>query len=132
MVDSNKTLNYTLRFKLTSFIGSRVIEVENQDGDLEKGVFIPIDINGICQSPKTGHYFCDGFVNESFYTTEESYSHYIVQRRTAKDIEGLERLGYKPPQLGYLYPKRNGLWFKTPKPQSGRVKLTELQYDGEH
>ena len=124
---SSKSSNYTIRLKLTGFIDSSVIEVENQEGDLVRGVFIPIDINGIGRSERTGHYYFDAFVSECMYKSGDAYTHYVVQRRNAKDIEELARLGYTPPRLGYMYPVKKDFWFKKKERQSGRVKLTDLQ-----
>ena len=38
-------VNYEMRMKLTKFIGSRIIESEDENNVIERGVFIPIDKN---------------------------------------------------------------------------------------
>lgn len=94
--------NYCMTINLTAFIGSKVIEVEDENGIPEKGVFIPIDKNELYQSH--GRVFFGAFVTEKTYNTGDNKSHFVKQRVTGDHIKKLASLGYKCPYLGSLYP----------------------------
>lgn len=99
----NKFNNYTMRFNLTAFIGSRVIEVENQEGCLEKGVFIPIDANCLYEDPKSNNVLCEAFVNANTYNSVDLKTHYIKQKTSQEHVARINELGYRIPKLGNLW-----------------------------
>lgn len=104
--------NYNLAFKLNGFIGARIIEDENADGILEKGVFIPLDVNNLCETDKH-NVFAYGLVTElAPAMARGGQSHYIAQSVPQEHIDRLQEMGYKVPYLGFM--RRTG-WHKMPK-----------------
>ena len=71
--------NYTMRFNLTGFLGSRVIESENSDGVIERGVFIPIEQNDLYTDPLSRNIMFEAFVNAKTYNSGDNKSLYQVE-----------------------------------------------------
>lgn len=115
--------NYTMRFNLTGFLGSRIIDSENSDGIVERGVFIPIDDNDLYVDPITHHVLCEAFVNAKTYNSGDNKSHYIKQKPSKEHAEKLKSLGYKLPYLGSMwYNNWYAPSFQSEKANFGRVK----------
>lgn len=89
-------VNYEMRFKLTKFIGSRIIENEDENNIIERGVFIPIDKNCLYETEQ-GDILVAAFVNENLLTQtgKNNVSHIIKQKTNAKHAQKLRDLGYK-------------------------------------
>lgn len=98
-------VNYMMNLKLTNFIGSKVIMVENADGIEEKGVFIPLDMNDLKVTDK-GHVYANAFVSEKKTNTLDDNSHYIKQKASKAHVKMITELGYKMPYLGSLRPSK--------------------------
>jgi hypothetical protein len=116
-----------MRFNLTAFIGSRVIETEDSDGHLERGVFIPIDANYLYEDPKSNNVLCEAFVNANTYNSPDLKTHYIKQKTSVEHVAKINDLGYQIPKLGHLwlntfygpsYQKKTSL-------TTGRVKINQ-------
>lgn len=99
----NRYNNYTLRFNLTGFIGSRVIDAEDADGHMERGVFIPIDRNALYEDEKTKHVLCEAFVNAKTSFFDDSKTHYLKQKTSVAHVAKLNEQGYKIPNLGSMW-----------------------------
>jgi hypothetical protein len=93
--------NYLAKFKLSNYINSRVVEIENDDGVMEKGIFIPIEINGLTLTPRN-QVISWMFVNEKLHETCDGYSHYIKMKTNHKHVEELDRMGYSVPYVGSM------------------------------
>ena len=120
----SKFNNYTLRFNLTGFIGSRIVEVEDADGCMERGVFIPINVNALYEDKKTKHVLCEAFVNAKTYNLYDSKTHYLKQKTSVAHVEKLNELGYKIPSLGNMWLNtRYGPSFQSSESIGERVKL---------
>jgi hypothetical protein len=119
--------NYTLRFNLTAFIGSRIIEAENQDGHIERGVFIPIDANYLYEDPKSKNVLCEAFVNAYTNNTTDTKTHYLKQKTSSEHIDKISGLGYKIPKLGsmWLNTFHGPLFQKNLQTNNGRVKIDQ-------
>lgn len=118
--------NYTMRFNLTGFLGSRVIESENSDGIIERGVFIPIEQNDLYTDPLSRNIMFEAFVNAKTYNSGDNKSHYIKLKPSKEHAEKLKSLGYKLPYLGSLWPNTwYGPSFQKDKSNLGRVKINK-------
>lgn len=93
--------NYLAKVKLSNYINSRVIDIENDDGVMEKGIFIPIEINGLTLTPRN-QVISWMFVNEKLHDTGDGYSHYIKIKTNHKHVEELDRMGYSVPYVGSM------------------------------
>lgn len=119
--------NYTLRFNLTAFIGSRVIEAEDADGHLERGVFIPIDANCLYEDPKSKNVLCEAFVNACTYDTDGAKTHYLRQKTSLGHVDKINGLGYKIPKLGNMWLNTfyGPSFQKNASKDIGRVKINQ-------
>lgn len=119
--------NYTMRFNFTAFIGSRVVEIENEDGNLERGVFIPIDRNALYEDPRTKHVMCEAFVNAYTYDTADAKTHYLRQKTRLEHVDKINGLGYKIPKLGNMWLNTfyGPPFQKNPQTNNGRVKIDQ-------
>lgn len=93
--------NYLAKLKLSNYINSRVIEVENDDGVTEKGIFIPIEMNALFLTPRN-QVISWVFVNEKLHDTGDGYSHYLRLKSDKRHVEYLKSLGYDVPYLGNM------------------------------
>lgn len=117
--------NYTLRFNLTAFIGSKVVEVEDADGNMERGVFIPIDRNALYEDPRTKHVMCEAFVNAKTSNTFDSKTHYLKQKTSTAHVAKINEQGYKIPTLGSLWLNDRYAPSFQARSDGGRVKMNE-------
>lgn len=119
--------NYTLRFNLTAFIGSRVIEAEDQDGNMERGVFIPIYANHLYEDPKSKNVLCEAFVNACTYNTANTKTHYLMQKTSLEHVDKINGLGYKIPKLGNMWLNTfyGPSFQKNASQDVGRVKINQ-------
>ena len=90
-----------MTINLMAFIGSKVIEVEDENGVLEEGVFVPIAKNELYKSH--GRVYFGAFITEKTYNTGDTKIHYIKQRVSKEHLAKLTSLGYKCPFLGSTY-----------------------------
>lgn len=95
--------NYLLRFSLTSFIGSRVMEVENDEGFMEKGIFIPFEINGL-HTTNRGNVSAYCFVTERMTASIDGSSHYLKMKLSKAVLDRINELGYDTPFMGCMKP----------------------------
>lgn len=96
--------NYEIMLHLSSYIDSKIIEVENDEGELEEGIFIPIAKNAISIDPSTK------FVTSWCYVTAKpfkSWSHYLKMKVDKNTREQILKLGMKPPYMGYMRVNRS-------------------------
>jgi hypothetical protein len=107
-----------MRLNLTGFIGSRVESVENADGVVERGVFIPIEDNALYEDPKTHHVLCEAFVTAKQTFSSDGKTHYIKQKVSTNHVRRIEELGYKVPALGHM-------WLNTKYRPSYQTQYTE-------
>ena len=95
--------NYTMRMVLTNFIGSRVIDFENEDGISEKGVFIPFDMNGLHETER-GNVAAHFFVTERMTATRDGSSHYVKLKMPKESLDRINNLGFETPFVGSMRP----------------------------
>lgn len=91
--------NYELMFMLSSFIDSKIIEVENDEGEMEEGIFIPIAKNALSVDPKKK------FVTSWCYVTEKPYktwSHYLRMKVDRDTKQRMIDLGIELPYMGNM------------------------------
>lgn len=88
-----------LSINLTALHGSRVIEQYDEDGHLERGIFIPLERNGLYEGKRKCIYLY-AFVNFNHWRKDESYQ--IVQSVTNAIFEKFKQLGYGRTVLGFM------------------------------
>lgn len=108
-----------MKIKLTGFFDAHVTEGEDLDGNIVKGVFIPLDKNNlhINRYKEVNAWF---YVNKTNVASIEEWTHY-VQMKSSKDfMNKMAELGYKMPKMGNLKPSNFTPQNKYHKP----IKLT--------
>lgn len=111
--------NYEMMIVLSSYIDSKIIEVENDEGEMEEGIFIPIDKNAINVDRKTK------FVTSWCYVTERAYktwSHYLKMKVDKPTKEKMEELGMQLPYMGYMRVNRKKMFRNQDFSSYNRVK----------
>lgn len=97
--------NYTLRLRLMQLLGSRVIDVENADGFMEKGVFIPLELNGLSVT-KHGNVALYAYVTERMAATRDNSTHYLKLKLNRDSLKKINELGYSLPFIGEMTPSK--------------------------
>lgn len=120
-----------MRVKLSNFIDSRIVEQEDDNGVIEKGIFIPIEKNALYVNDHKCVYF-SAFVTEKVSNTGDGASHYIKQKTNKAHIERLNSLGYKTPNLGSMWEKNYRPKFQHQEAHvnsdNGKVKIDNDKY----
>ena len=93
--------DYLLQFNLTDFFGAEVIEHENEDGMMERGVFIPLKRNELKEG-KHGKVMAWAFVNRMLTNPEYGWSHYLIMKGSREFVKEMRDLGYRMPCLGNM------------------------------
>jgi hypothetical protein len=93
--------NGIAKFTLTNFIDARVISVHDDDGNLEEGVFIPLDKNNLHKSPK-GSVSAYAFVMKANFPSYDGWTHYLKLKVHPTFLAKLNDLGMAAPYLGNL------------------------------
>ena len=93
--------NYFMSFKLTNFFGSRVERLEDENGDVEECVVIPLKRNGLKVSDANNAVYVNAFVTAKSMKHDKK-SHYITQYCVKEHLANLRELGYEAPKLGYM------------------------------
>ena len=96
---ADKFDNYLMKIKLSSYINSRVVEMENDDGVMEKGLFIPLEINNLFLSTRNT-VISWVFATEKQRQAIDGLSHYLKMKVDKAHLDKLKSLGYEPPYLG--------------------------------
>lgn len=99
----NKIDNFLAKIKLSAYINSRVIEVENDDGVKEKGIFIPIEINELFLTPRN-NVISWVYMTQKMYEPIDGLTHYAKMKVSMEHLDKLSVMGYKPPYLGGMKP----------------------------
>lgn len=93
---------YTMRLNLTNFFGARIEQCEDEDGNLEEGVFIPLSKNDLKKTPK-GNVSAYAYVNKIMFADPKyDWTHLIRLKMSASFAQKMKELGYKSPYLGNI------------------------------
>lgn len=98
-MNNSKENNYVVKIVLTNFIGARFAQVENEDGDFEECVCIPLDRNNLKKNRRnqTSAY---AFMTVSQTPSEYGWTHYLKMKQDPNFIKKLNELGLNSPYLG--------------------------------
>jgi hypothetical protein len=91
--------NYVLKLSLTKFLGARVCNVENEHGEMEECVCIPLDRNNLKKNPK-GHVSVYLFMTKTFVSNIFGWTHYLKMKLDPNFIKKINELGFDNPFLG--------------------------------
>ena len=91
--------NYVLKLSLTKFLGARVCDVENEHGELEQCVCIPLDRNNLKKNPN-GHVSVYLFMAKTTVANMYGWTHYLKMKLDPNFIKKINELGLDNPFLG--------------------------------
>ena len=91
--------NYVLKLSLTKFLGARVCNVENEYGEMEECVCIPLERNNLKKNPN-GHVSVYLFMAKTFVANIFGWTHYLKMKLDPNFIKKIKDLGYDNPFLG--------------------------------
>lgn len=91
--------NYIIKFVLTNFLGSRIAQVENEDGDLEECVCIPLERNNLKKN-KRNQVTAYAFMTKSDVANMYGWTHYLKLKTNPDFVKKCDELGLKTPYLG--------------------------------
>lgn len=92
-----------MKIVLTSFLGARVQDVPDEEGNEERCVCIPIDRNGL-RIGSTGKVSAYAFVVKTRNANRYGWTHYLKMKSNPNFIKKLNELGYEAPYLGNIKP----------------------------
>ena len=91
--------NYVLKLSLTKFLGARVCYVENENGEMEQCVCIPLDRNNLKKNPN-GHVSVYLFMAKTLTANLYGWTHYLKMKLDPNFIKKINELGLDNPFLG--------------------------------
>ena len=91
--------NYVLKLSLTKFLGARVCHVENENGEMEQCVCIPLDRNNLKKNPN-GHVSVYLFMAKTLTANLYGWTHYLKMKLDPNFIKKINELGLDNPFLG--------------------------------
>lgn len=119
-----------MKLVLTSFLGAQVKDVENENGDMERCVCIPIDRNGL-RVGQTGKVSCYCFVNKTQNANRYGWSHWAKLKGSPAFVNKLKSLGFSLPYIGNLKPSNYVFYNENYKKTvaANKVKLSDYEDD---
>lgn len=115
---SNLDSNYTLQLKLSNYIGSRIMSIENEDGLIEDCLVIPLKRNDLSVS-KSKNVYAKAFMTRSMNGNIKGWSHYLRMKVGREAYDKMKALGFDVPYLGNAKPSS---WDLNINDVNGRVK----------
>jgi hypothetical protein len=92
--------NYIVRVVLTAFYGASLQDVENENGDLERCVCIPIDRNNLKLNPKNNNVSAYFFMNQSSSPNQYGWTHYLKFKLDPNFLKQINELGLENKYCG--------------------------------
>lgn len=92
-----------MKFVLTAFQGAQVKDIENENGDLEKCVCIPLDRNDLREG-NTGKVSCYAFIVPTRNANRYGWTNYIKHKVSPTFAAKMKGLGFSIPYLGNAKP----------------------------
>lgn len=114
-----------LKFTLTNFLGARLDEVMDEEGNMEKCVCIPIDRNNLRVSTN-GKVSAYAFVNKTRNANQYGWTHYLKLKLNPNFVQKINSLGYDAPYVGNLKPA-NYIIFKKAYEEGLKPKVVKVE-----
>ena len=109
---------YEMTFYLSNFFGARVVKSEDEHGNEEEGIFIPIERNALICA-KTGKWLTWGLVQELDIPLF-GFSHRVIHKTNPAHVRELQEQGLEPPMIARMKPTK----FYHRKPKFVNTKVT--------
>lgn len=112
-----------MTFYLSNFIGSRVVSQDDENGNEELGVFIPIERNGLILS-NNNRYLTWGLVQELDIPLL-GFSHRVIHKTNPAHVKKLKEQGIDVPCIARMKPTK----FYHRKPKFINTRVNENEFD---
>lgn len=97
---------YEATFYLSNFFGAREIVCENEYGEEELCLAIPVARNGLIQANQGNRgWMTFGFVQE-IDEPKSGFTHYVKQKTNPAHMRWMESEGLEPPMIGRMKPTK--------------------------
>lgn len=90
---------YVVRITLTRFIGARVMDVENEFGDMETCVCIPLNRNNLKRHPN-GNVSAYFFMVRQMKSNIYGWTHWLKMKLDPNFIKKINEMGIENPFIG--------------------------------
>lgn len=114
---------YEMTFYLSNFVGSRVVIQEDEYGNEEAGVFIPIERNALIRT-KDNRVLTWGLVQE-LDVPLFGFSHRVVHKTNPGHLRSLKKQGLEAPWIARMKPTK--FYHRKPKYINTRVKEEDYE-----
>ncbi len=91
--------NYILKLVLSNFHGAQIKMVENENGDLEECVCIPLERNDLKKNRKN-QVTAYAFMTKSMVANMYGWTHYLKQKVNPNHLKKMDSLGLSTIYLG--------------------------------
>lgn len=98
-MEKGKFHSYILRVVLTNFLGARVVEVEDENGDICPHVCIPMYKNNL-KKGNNGSVSAYLFMTKSTIPDRFGWTHYLKPKTSTAHVQKINEMGYKVPYVG--------------------------------
>lgn len=98
------TNTFEMTFYLSNFFGARTVVQEDENGEPEVGLFIPIDRNALVQTDNGG-WLTWGFVQEQDIPIC-GFSHRVIHKTNPANVRALKEKGLEPPLIARMKPTK--------------------------
>ena len=110
---------YEMTFYLSNFIGARTVVQEDEYGNEEVGIFIPVERNALIKS-NNGRWLTWGLVQE-LDVPLFGFSHRVIHKTNPEHVRKLLEQGIEPPFIARMKPTR--FYHRKPKFIDNKVKI---------
>ena len=118
-------LRHILRLELTSFFGAQIKEVENENGEKEECVCIPITRNNL-RKGKTGKVSSYAFINPMYKANPYGWTYYVTMKASRDFVNEKAKLGYRMPILGNMRQSFPNDQYDIEEDKNNYVKIKDL------
>lgn len=95
----NSEGNYILKLVLTNFFGASIKSIENENGDMEECVCIPLDRNNLKKN-KRNQVTAYSFMTKTMTANMYGWTHYLKMKVDPNFLKKINEQGFRCPYLG--------------------------------
>ena len=99
MAKKEQYSQYVVKLSLTKFLGARICEVEDENGELEQCVCIPMGRNNLKKNPH-GNVSVYLFMAKTSSANMYGWTHYLKMKLDPNFLKRMKDLGIENPFLG--------------------------------
>lgn len=98
-MSGKQVFNYVLKVVLSNFLGARYADVENENGDLEECICIPLERNNLKKN-RRNQVSAYMFMTQTQVANMFGWTHYLKMKVDPTFLKKMDDMGIKNPYLG--------------------------------